>query len=180
MPVGGIKEKIIARNQLRVNIVAADALTKSYQDFIDPSKRNLLGGDVLAASENGGDNAKLILDALPSKYDAPALAASLSKILNDKNYKIENIKVEDKEVEEQANASSPNPVAVKMPFSMGVKGSYASLQNLVANMERSIRPFQIQTLKFSGDDSSLKIDITAVTFYQPVKNLNITTKEIKQ
>lgn len=173
-----IKEKTIAKNQLDANIKATETLAESYQNFIQTSE-NLLGGNPNGTGELDGDNAKLILDALPSKYDAPALAASLEKILSDKNYKIEDINVVDNEVQEQTNVSSPNPQAVDVPFEITVKGSYPALQKLVSDLQRSIRPFQIQTLDFSGDDSELKVKITGKTFYQPEKNLNITTKEVK-
>jgi hypothetical protein len=53
------------------------------------------------------------------------------------------------------------------------------MQGLISTLDRSIRPFQIQTIEFTGADNGLHAVISAKTFYQPEKSLTITTKEIK-
>lgn len=173
-----IAEKEKAKSQLEDNIKAAESLTTAYQEFIS-STENILAGNPKGVGDKDGDNAKIILDALPSKYDFPALTASLEKILSDKSYKIESITGTDEEVAQNANTSSPQPVAVEIPFQLNVNGSYPAMQNLISVLEHSIRPFQIQSLEFSGNDSLMRMSITAKTFYQPEKNLTTTTKVVK-
>lgn len=173
-----ISAKERAKTQLNANISAVNDLVASYQDFVSTPK-NVLNGDPQGKGDKDGDNAKIVLDALPSKYDFPALTSSLEKLLSGKNYTINSITGTDDEVNQDTTNSNPNPTPVTMPFQIGVTGTYTDLQSLVGTLEKSIRPFQIQTLTFSGNDTSLQLTIAAQTYYQPAKSLNITTKEIK-
>jgi hypothetical protein len=173
-----IAEKTKAKMQLDENVKAADKLKIAYQEFVS-APENVLGGNPAGTGDKDGDNAKIVLDALPSKYDFPALTTSLEKILSDKNYKIDDISGSDDELNQKANLSSPNPVAVDIPFKITVSGSYPALQTLVSAMERSIRPFHIQTIDFSGNDALLRMEIKAKSYYQPEKNLTITTKDVQ-
>lgn len=66
-----------------------------------------------------------------------------------------------------------------MPFQIQVTGAYTSIQALVDVLQRSIRPFQIQTLELSGDESSMSATITAQTFYQPEKSLEIKQEVVQ-
>jgi len=66
-----------------------------------------------------------------------------------------------------------------MPFQVIVQGNYNSVQNVVNAFERSVRPFQIQSMELSGDQSQLTLNITAKTYWQPAKSLNINTEVVK-
>jgi len=171
-------QKKIALKHLKDDLAARDSLEQSYKSFTEQNP-NVLGGDAKASGDKNGDNAKIVLDALPSRYDFPALTTSLEKLINDQNLKIMGISGTDEEATQAANATSPNPQPIVMPFQIQVSGSYQSVQNLVDVMQRSIRPFQIQTLELSGDQSNTIARIAAQTYYQPEKNLNITTKVVK-
>jgi hypothetical protein len=172
-----IAEKTKALGQLKSNADAVQKLVISYSAFVG-SLDNVLGGNSTGTGDRDGDNAKIVLDALPSKYDFPALATSLEKILTSSNYKIDAITGTDDEVRQQ-NTTTPSPAPVEIPFQITVSGNYGSIKDLLAILERSIRPIQIQTLEFSGNDNNLRATITAKTFYQPAKDLTITTKEVK-
>lgn len=172
-----IKEKNKAVKQLQANINATENLVSAYKDFVS-TPENVLGGNPKGDGDKDGDNAKIVLDALPSKYDFPALATSLEKILTKQNYNIESIVGTDDEINQQ-NTTSPSPQPVEIPFQITVGGNYSSMKTLILTLQKSIRPFQIQTLEFSGKDNSISATINAKTFYQPTKDLNITTKEIK-
>ncbi|MGH9638093.1 MAG: hypothetical protein ACRD72_24920, partial [Candidatus Angelobacter sp.] len=65
---------------LKSNYTAAQNLVNQYKNFAtqDP---NILGGSVAGDTFIDGNNPRIILDALPSTYDAPALATSIEKIL---------------------------------------------------------------------------------------------------
>lgn len=173
-----IAEKEVAARQLKANLQAVDQLTVSYQEFVG-APENVLGGNPAGRGEKDGDNAKIVLDALPSKYDFPALTTSLEKILTNPSYKIENIDGEDDELNQKDNASSPTPEVIEMPHEIAVSGSYPAVQDVVKIMERSIRPFHIQALELTGNESDVRLMITATTYYQPEKNLNITTKVVQ-
>lgn len=173
-----ISAKKTALQRLKSDLNARNSLKESYDSFVAQNP-NVLGGNATGTGEKDGDNAKITLDALPSKYDFPALTNSLEKLIIDQNLKIVSISGTDEEASQTANATSPNPQPIAMPFQVQVNGSYQSVQNLVDVMLRSIRPFQIQTLELTGDQSNMSARIAAQTYYQPEKNLKITTKVVK-
>src|SRR4051812_12625673 len=173
-----ISEKKKALSQLQSDLNARNSLVSSYRAFVGTTT-NVLGGNPKGSGDKDGDNAKIVLDALPSKYDFPALATSLEKILTNQNYKIESIVGSDDEVNQQANSASSTPAPVDMPFQITVSTSYSSLQTLLSTLEKSIRPIQIQSMDLSGSDATMQISITAKTFYQPEKSLTISQKVVK-
>lgn len=172
------KEKAV--KQLKDNVDAVSTLKTSYTTFVGSSE-NVLGGNPSGQGDKDGDNAKIILDALPSKYDFPALAASLEKVLTSstQSLKIIGISGTDQEVAESSNTSSSAPVPVPMPFQVSVGGNYAAMQILITTLEKSIRPIQIQRLSFTGSDDKLVLSITAQSFYQPAKTLSITKEDVQ-
>lgn len=172
-----IKEKEIAAKTLKDNIEAVDSLVTSYKEFIGRPD-NIIGGVSAGTGERDGDNAKIVLDALPSKYDFPALTTSLEKVLTQGNFKINNISGTDDEIGQGAKVSTV-PEVVDIPFTFSVSGNYDALNSLIQTLERSIRPIQITKLKFSVQSSAIQMDIDAKTFYQSEKNFNITTKVVK-
>ncbi len=173
--IGAKKEAI---NQLREDLAARDSLAAAYSTFVAENP-NVLAGDVKGTGDKDGDNAKLVLDALPSKYDFPALTTSLEKIISGQNLSILSITGTDQEADQEGKQSSPDPQPVAMPFQVGVSGSYDSIQNLIEVFLHSIRPFQILNLELSGDESSMNVTIEAQTFYQPEKSLEIKKEVIK-
>lgn len=171
-----IKEKGKAVKQLQENIKATESLVSAYSTFTS-APSNVLGGNPNGNGDKDGDNGKIILDALPSKYDFPALTTSLEKLLST-NVKIESITGTDDEVNQQ-NTASPSPQPIEMPFQITVSGSYASTQSLINTLEKSIRPFQIKSIDITASNADLHTTIKASTFYQPEKSLTITKKEVR-
>lgn len=173
-----ISGKSNAEKQLKANANAVNQLVSSYQTFVS-AKTNIIGGLSAGTGEKDGDNAKIILDALPSKYDFPALTTSLEKLLNDKNFKIEGISGTDDEIAQADNGASANPQPLEIPFQVTISGNYTSVQNLIAIFEHSIRPITIKSLSITGDENNMRIGISAKTYYQPEKSLKITKKVVK-
>ena len=173
-----ISAKKTALRQLQSDLAARDTLQQSYKDFVaeDP---NVLGGAVDGTGDRDGDNARLVLDALPSKYDFPALTTSLEKVITGQNLKIMGISGTDEEANQESNQTSPDPKPLPLPFQVQVAGSYTSIQGLIDVFQRSIRPFQVGALELSGDESSMNAVITAQTFYQPEKSLEIKDKVVQ-
>jgi Tfp pilus assembly protein PilO len=167
-----------ALDQLKADLQTTTQLKASYQAFVD-MPQNVLGGNPQGSGAQDGDNAKVVLDALPSQYDFPAMAASLEKLLTSQNVQITSITGTDEEVAQAADQSSPNPQPVAMPFQITVSGNYQAIQNLVGVFGKSIRPFQIQTMQLSGGEDKMSLTLSAQTFYQPGKLFNISTEVIK-
>lgn len=173
-----IGEKKKTLKQLDANLAARDDLVKSYDAFVNTSQ-NIIGGNPAGSTDRDGDNAKIVLDALPSKYDFPALTASLEKLALSQGLSIESITGTDDEVAQQSQSSSPNPTTVPIQFQVVVKGGYPQVQGLIDSFDRSIRPIQIQKLSISGSNGSVTANIDAQTFYQPEKKLELTEKVVR-
>jgi hypothetical protein len=168
-----------ARNQLEANIKAADTLTDSYQQFVS-AQENVIGGSTTGTGERDGDNARIVLDALPSKYDFPALTTSLEKLVKGQHLIISAISGVDDESNQQGLAESATPTAVEMPFKLGVKGTYENAQSLIVVLEKSIRPFSIDKLELkAGQDNQLELTIDAKTYYQPEKSFEFKSEVVK-
>lgn len=171
----GAKEQAV--DQLQANIVAANELVASYKTFVETSS-NVLGGNPNGSGKLDGDNAKIILDALPSQYDYPGLASSLEKVIQENNIKIDSITGTDDEIAQQSQTiEKPQPVEV--PFVVSVSTNLAGANNLLSVFQRSIRPIKVQKVEATGSNQELKMTVTALTYYQPQAGVTITKEVIK-
>lgn len=173
-----IGKKQAAASQLEKNIAAMDKLKPSYDAFVNTAT-NDIGGNSLGVGPKDGDNAKLILDALPSKYDFPELTTNLENLVNDQGVRITGISGVDDEIAQSTNSYSPDPRPVDMPFQISVSSDYGRLQGLIRALEHSIRPIKVLTLDVSGSHDKMTMNISAVTYYQPAKSLTIRSEVVK-
>lgn len=171
-----IGKKKDALKQLETNTQEVETLKKSYQTFADQEK-NVLGGSSKGSGERDGENPRLVLDALPSKYDFPALASSLEKLF--KPYSIDSITGTDDEIAQGSAQSSTDPQSVEIPFSVAMKGSSQQTKEVLSIFERSIRPFQIQKVTLTGDASQISVNVNAKTYFQPQKKFDVQTEKVK-
>jgi hypothetical protein len=175
-----ISQKKKALSTLKSDISAVGNLKDSYKSFVD-TPRNVLGGNPAGTGDQDGDNAKIVLDALPSKYDFPALTTSLEKIITAQGLQIQGITGTDDEVQQSANDQSTTPQPIPIPFQVRVSGSYDGIKNLLNAFERSIRPIQVQKVEVdsTSQGGGMTAIIDAQTFYQPEKSLNIKTEVVQ-
>lgn len=156
-----------ANKQLEANIRSVNALKISYQTF-EEERESVIG--------TADKNSKIVLDSLPSKYDFPALATSIDGIVVDSGATTTNITGTDAEASAEQDSINPQPVDI--PFEVSASGDYTVIQKLIVNMQRSIRPIKVETLKLSGNEGNMKVDISAITYYQPEKRLGIQEKVV--
>lgn len=173
-----ISAKEDAVKQLKQDLKVVDTLKKSYQDFLGESQ-NIIGGTVTGTTPKDGNNAKIILDALPSYYDFPALTTSLETLLVGQGVKITSIGGTDEEVTQSGNRSSSNPEPIPVPFQLTASGDYDRIKSVSDAFERSIRPMHVKTMNITGNQQALSLTLTAETYFQPAKSLNIKTKVVK-
>jgi hypothetical protein len=173
-----ISQEKQTQTQLQTDLSARTSLVNAYQAFTN-TPQNVLGGNPSGTGSQDGSNSKIVLDALPSTYDFPALATTLEALIKSQNLQISSITGTDEELSQQSNQTSATPVPVAMPFSFSVTGSYQALQNLIGIMQASIRPMQIQTLDMTGSESDMTATITAQTYYQPQKTFTVTQQEVQ-
>lgn len=190
-----IAKQEAARNQLQKNIKAVDDLVSSYKEF-EGRPTNIIGGSSTGKGDRDGDNAKITLDSLPSKYDFPAMASSLEKILVDRRYSIVSITGKDEEVAQNVStaqgstshttgsgAAAQASLPIEMPFEISVSGSYDSSIGLLTVLQQSIRPMHVQKLGLTASGgpggSGVDVSIVGISDYQPEKALSITYEEVK-
>lgn len=168
-----------ARDQLKNNIESVDELKIKYSEFVE-RQENIIGGGRDGKGDKDGDNAKIILDALPSKYDFPALASSLEKILVDRSYTINNINGTDNEVTYNAQASAQVQQPVEMPFELAASGQYNKIIDLLGVFNKSIRPINITSLKISaGGEDAVQLSIQGKSYFQPERSLTISKEKLQ-
>lgn len=164
--------------QLQKNNSNVSSLVSSYKSFAE-EPQNVLGGNPAGKGPRDGDNPKIVLDALPSKYDFPGLISSLEKVLKDNGYAIDAIAGTDDEVAQQ-NTGSDKPIPIEIPFPVAVTTSQLGAQNLLLTFEKSIRPIYIKQMTVSvGQSGTLKVALMAKSFYQPEKTLKVNTEVVK-
>jgi hypothetical protein len=166
---------------LQANVVAANTLVNQYnQVFEGTNPTNIIGGKndkSTNAVPPNGDNARIVLDALPSKYDYPALVTSVSNILNNDGVVSQGISGTD---DSTSISNSPTQAPSPQPIQLVLSGntSYPGVETVINDLERSIRPFDITNFQISGKSDDLSFTLTATTYYQSAKSLGTTTKEV--
>jgi len=175
-----LHERRVAISQLEKNLTTAGNLASQYKIFNSPST-NLIGGKSTAdpnAQPPDGDNARIVLNALPSIYDFPALISSVTKILNGQNIAIPSIGGADASASID-NAPTTNPQPQTIALTIGGSSNINGVQRLIADFERSIRPFDIQNLSLAGSASTMTISLTMNTYYQPAKSISVGSKVVR-
>jgi hypothetical protein len=173
-----IGKKNVAIKQLKEDKKALDTLKDAYDAFVN-SSQNIIGGNPLGSGPQDGDNAKIVLDALPSKYDFPALTTSMEKILTSQNVSIDTLTGTDDTVNQATNETSSAPAPIAMPFTASASGSYDQIHNVLIALDRSIRPVKIGKLTISGGQDKVTLNIDAETYFQPAKVFKANKEVVK-
>jgi hypothetical protein len=207
-----LKAKNDAIKKLQANVTAADELKKEYDTF-ESQNPNILGGvgglDVAdAISKQGeqagtlqvngqtinlsgqdGDNAKIVLDALPSSYDFPALISSIEKFTLQDHIPLQGVGGTDLALDSSTTTAAPTAASASssaqaqglpISFSVSSQTDYHTVQTLINDLERSIRPVDISQLALNGSGSSMTVSVQATTYYQNPINLKITEETVKK
>jgi hypothetical protein len=163
---------------LKANVAASQTLLNQYKVFAaaDP---NVLGGVAGGSGNLDGPNPRIVLDSLPSTYDAPALASSIEKIMTGRGVTIDSLSITD-DPTTNSDAPQQTPTSRSITFSFNGTTNFNGAAQLLQDFERSIRPFDLNTLAITGTDNSLKMTVGMTTYIQPAKSLNLTpTKQVK-
>ena len=162
-----IKNRNNAAGVLSSNFSVAQNLKAAYQEF--ENKSPIVVGPV--------SNSVMILDALPSKYDFPALVTSLSTQMDKDSIRIKAITGSDKQI--TAIQSSSNPTLTPIPFTISGEGAPGDIEKFILDLEKSIRPMIVSNVEIDASSSSLlTFNISATTYYQPEKTFGINYKTV--
>jgi hypothetical protein len=174
-----IGKKKAALSQLQKDITNVSSLESSYEGFAS-APQNILGGNPQGTGPHDGQNAKIVLDALPSKYDFPALTTSLELLLQNQGLEIQSITGTDDELAQSTAVSSSAPLPVEMPFQVTAAGNYSTTRGLIDAFQHSVRPIKVGTLELAaGNQGLLTVTVDAKTYYQPEKTLSIKTETVQ-
>jgi hypothetical protein len=138
-------------------------------------------GKTINLSGKDGDNAKIILDALPSSYDFPALISSIEKVANQDHIPLQSVGGTDQAGSTTVPTTSKTSTSAALPiaFSVSAQTDYRTVQTLINDLERSIRAVDVTQIAFTGNGSSMTATIQASTYYQSPISLKITEKVVQ-
>ena len=160
----------IARDALQTNLERVGPLQESFNRFE-------IGDNLIPDQEEEKKNSELVLDALPSKFDFPELAASINNLAEEAGVELSSFNGTD--LGSDTSGSSSNPRAQEIPFSMRVVGSYSGISKFLRGIENSIRPITVLSIDLTGSSSNLQASVTAETVYQPAVDLTIQKETIQ-
>lgn len=133
----------------------------------------------------GGDNAlQVIIDAMPTTDDRLALAASLQQsVLSKSGVTIDQLTFTDGDASMSApvaaTASGTAGSVTEIPFSFKASGTYDQLKKMFSDIQLSIRPISLSSVKLSGKSDAMSAEVQATTFYATPATTDLTTKEVK-
>lgn len=165
---------------MEANVEAIDGLIKNVNDL---RANRLLTAPGLKADDS--TVFQVVIDALPTENDSVSLSSSLqNKILNRSGVTIEQISVDGESSsssnndDEVVSSSVEFPVAQPINFRISIVGTYESIKQTLADIERTIRPIIINSLEISGTDDRLTATIQATTYYSSNVNFQVGEKEV--
>ncbi len=174
-----IREKELALRLLKEDEKTVAQLKEAYDKF-QSADVNILGGNPSGEGELDGNNAKLVLDALPSKYDFPALSSSIEKILRDGGYEIGSIGgVEDSALAESSTTASGKVIPIEMPYQFTVNADTDGIRRLLETLEKSIRPIYVDSIQVQSGDTVLQAEVTMRTFFTQPKTFQLGSQEVQ-
>lgn len=158
-----------------------DVLTQAEENIanieeLKVSFTNLENANDLIVGQGEEANSTIVLDALPPKYDFPAVASSMNDAAKRSGVTLLTFSGEDQVEDAIDSEISPDPIEI--PFRIVINGSAEATQDFLANLENSIRPMRITSMNTSGSDEDLETILDIITYYQPSVNVDITTKTI--
>lgn len=171
-----IKHETTAVKMLKENASNYNELKKNID--------NLAANNALASvrSSQSADNLQSITDALAATSDASTFAASLQNIIAPRSgVSLESVNIPSAEDLDQSGPSDTMSVKpTELEYQIDALGSYQSITAFLDNLELTIRPVSVSMIQLTGTDNMLRARISLVTYYQPIKDFNITQKEISQ
>ncbi|NCU30258.1 hypothetical protein EOL73_02045 [Candidatus Saccharibacteria bacterium] len=165
---------------------AASTLKDNFKAYVELKKNidDLAANSDLASvrTTQSNDNLQVITDSLATTSDISTFAASIQNIIAPRSgVSLESVTMASNSIA----GSGENPVEgmaksspIEIPYQIEAVGSYQSITSFLENLERTIRPVHVKSIELNGSDSTLRAQISLVTYYQPVKDVNISKKEI--
>ena len=145
------------------------------------SDRNLQ----LAQSSSSKNNLDVVLDALPYDGDRISFGSSLQKVLLT-NIGVGQFSIKADDAADDSSGSGteialePIGDTKTIPFDFEVTGSVDNIINAFRKLDRSIRPIKLTNVEIEASGGgSIKLKVSAVTYYQEKKTFELGEKKVK-
>jgi len=175
-------EKILAEKQNTITILEHN---NSVVEDLESEVRVLDTNEALASAKaQDSDQAiQVILDALPSEANSPALGASLQTKL------LAGIEIESLQVDPVVGVESlggdavegtviEGDVSAAITFRFTVNGNQEAFRSILSNLERSIRTIAISSVRITSGESADTMTVEARAFYEPSKTIELQDKVV--
>jgi len=180
-------EKILTQKEKTVATLNANNKVVSE---LEAQVRALDSNQALIGNKASPDDqaVQVILDALPSDANSPALGASLQQKLlaNIAGLTVESLQVDPVAGIETATGSASsttsstvNSTENQITFRLSVSGDETALKQVLQRLESSIRTIDIQTLTIESQSGKRILTIQARAFYEPAKVVELKDKTVK-
>lgn len=170
-----ISAKLETQGTLSDNIENVQELKKNVDALLADTRLS-----TVKANENDS-NLKVVLDALPTANDGSALGASLQQVILPKS-RVETsdlTTISSLMIAEDETVPTTKGEALTSNFNFAATGDYGHIQTMFGDLERTIRPMNVQTFTMQGVDGAIRATVTGVTYYSPEQTVQLGKKSIK-
>ncbi|MEI8187458.1 MAG: hypothetical protein WCG30_00745 [Candidatus Saccharibacteria bacterium] len=191
---GSYLNRVIAEKKKAYDVLTADNkaisnLETSYRAFIN-QPQNMIGGAPNGLNGNDGNNAKIVLDALPTSSDVNAWTlnfVNLNSLLGQQSdfMTVGAAAAVAAPVASKTNTTSPGlsvkPSTVTLSVTGSFKADFPAIPAIFASLNQPIIPIQVKSMSFAAGTSTTPavVSFTASTFYQPPYQFSIGKEIVK-
>lgn len=162
------------QSTIEKNINAYDGLKSSVVKLLADSNLNSL------TNGKNSNALQVIIDALPTEENRSSFATSMqTKVLGPSGVAINSFSIIGAEGDATTVEAIPGTDASSFSFTFSISGSYEQIRQAIRDMERSIRPITFEAINIQGTSQRLETNITAKTYYQPAKSIQLKEEERK-
>lgn len=181
-----VRQAIFNQKIIGAKLETQGTLSKNLEN-VNKLKQNVdaLEADTRLASvkANPGDtNLKVVLDALPTADDRTALGASLQQVILPKSgvnvSDLTTVTASDDTTGDVAGAVTDSKTPTSS-FNFAATGSYDSVKTMLGDLERTIRPINVQKLALQSSDGQVKATVDGVSYYSPQLTVKLGKKTLK-
>lgn len=160
-----INEQSKTQSTLQTNL-------KNYETLKKEVEKLVANADLAKVKADPNDSAyKVVLDALPVTNDGTVLGSSLLQVILPKSQV--SIKDLTAGIDENSLGVATTVAENTIPFKFAVNANYGQAQAMLKDLERSIRPISVTSLKIQGSDTNLDIVVEGKSYYAPEKTVEL-------
>lgn len=116
-----------------------------------------------------GPKRDLILDALPTSADFPSIVSTMENISKNAGVSLASVTPS-----EETSNGAVNGLQ-EYSFNASITGGYNGFKSFLTNVELSLRPMTITTMKINGSSSELNVEMTLKTYFQGPFDMSLRT-----